>query len=193
LQTGIALIVGLGNPGKEHDNTRHNAGFWLIDELASGSGATFKHESKFNGDVCKANINGHACWLLKPDTYMNRSGQAVTELANFYKIPSDAILVVHDEIDLPPGVVRLKQGGGHGGHNGLRDIIARTGKKDFYRLRIGVGHPGTSDAVSGYVLNKPPSAEKDMIDTSIRDALDVIQDIVSGNFQNAMQELHSKN
>ena len=123
---------------------------------------------------------------------MNRSGQAVAALANFYKIPSVSILVVHDEIDLPPGVARLKQGGGHGGHNGLRDIIASIGKKDFYRLRIGVGHPGTSDAVSGYVLNKPPREEKDMIDASIRDALNVMQDIVSGNFQNAMQELHSK-
>ena len=190
MQTGITLIVGLGNPGKEHEQTRHNAGFWLVDDLAASAG--FKRDSKFHGDVCKLIINGNECWCLKPDTYMNRSGKAVAALANFYKIPVESILVVHDEIDLPPGVARLKQGGGHGGHNGLRDIIDCLGNKDFYRLRIGVGHPGTSDAVSGYVLNKPPRDERDLIDGSIRDALAVVPQIVKGDYQGAMQELHSK-
>ena len=137
----IDLIVGLGNPGSKYEQTRHNAGFWFVEEIARLKGAHFRPESKFSGEVCKLVLEGRDVWLLKPDTFMNRSGLSVHKLASFYKIPVENILVAHDELDLEPGTARLKTAGGHGGHNGLRDIIAQMGK-EFHRLRIGIGHPG---------------------------------------------------
>lgn len=149
----IDLIVGLGNPGSKYEQTRHNAGFWFVEEIARLKGAHFRPEAKFSGDVCKVVLEGRDIWLLKPNTFMNLSGQSVNKLASFYKIPKDNILVAHDELDLDPGVVRLKTGGGHGGHNGLRDIINHLGK-EFQRLRIGIGHPGSRDDVVDYVLHR---------------------------------------
>lgn len=189
----IQLIVGLGNPGPKYELTRHNAGFWFVDALARQHGATFKSENKFHGEACKISLDGEELWLLKPMTFMNKSGQAVAALANFYKIPPESILVAHDELDLPPGAARLKKGGGHGGHNGLRDTIAQLGNnKDFQRLRIGIGHPGHSSQVTGYVLGKAPADEQRLMEDAIVDAIDIIPVAVSGEIQKAMNQLHSK-
>lgn len=168
----IRLIVGLGNPGTEYDHTRHNAGFMYLDELARWGGVSFKADKKYFGDTCKIRLAGEEVWLLKPMTFMNRSGQSVAMLANFFKIPPQQILVAHDELDLPPGVARFKQGGGHGGHNGLRDIIARLGNnRDFKRLRIGIGHPGSAPQVVNFVLTKAPASEQKLIDIAIDEAV----------------------
>ena len=188
----MQLIVGLGNPGAEYDRTRHNAGFWLIDEIARHSNAPLKLEKKFHGYVAKAVIDGHDVYLLKPETFMNRSGQAVASLARFYKIPLEAILVAHDELDFPAGKIRLKKGGGHGGHNGLRDIVARCGGKDFLRLRIGIEHPGSSDKVTGHVLGKAPPDEQRLIDLSIDLAARIVPQLASGDIEAAMRRLHSE-
>jgi len=185
----IKLIIGLGNPGNKYSRTRHNAGFWFVDELASRKGASFKAESKFSGEVCKLDINGQALWLLKPTTFMNRSGLAAQKLSSFYKIPVDEVLVVHDELDLSPGTVRLKSGGGHGGHNGLRDLHAQIGK-DYWRLRIGIGHPGDRNKVVDYVLSNATKSDEIEIMSSIDRAIDHIDDIISGNSQKAMNQLH---
>ncbi len=187
----VQLIVGLGNPGAEYDDTRHNAGFWLVDELARRHDAQFSPDRKFHGEQCRARIDGSDIRMLKPQTFMNRSGQSVRALAAYLKVPPEKILVVHDEIDLPPGVVRLKQGGGHGGHNGLRDVVAHLGR-DFARLRIGVGHPGNKDDVVDYVLRRPSRSDRKLIDDSIRDAADIIPMLLSDGFQKAMTSLHSK-
>lgn len=192
MSSPLALIVGLGNPGREYEETRHNAGFFFVDELARREGGSFRREAKFHGEVCKVQIAGQTIWLLKPDTFMNRSGQAVAALARFYKIPPESILVAHDELDLEPGTVRLKKGGGHGGHNGLRDIVAKFGSKDFWRLRLGIGHPGHSSQVTGYVLGKPSAAERQLLDEVIQRCLDELAAIVSGEHQQAMNRLHSK-
>jgi PTH1 family peptidyl-tRNA hydrolase len=186
----VSLIVGLGNPGAEHAGDRHNAGFWLLDELAAAAAVSFSPESRFYGETCKAVIGGHDVRLLKPQTYMNKSGQSLQAMAQFYKIPLAQILVAHDELDLPPGVARLKRGGGHGGHNGLRDVMQRMGK-DFLRLRIGIGHPGNKDRVVGYVLKAPSSSERQQIEDAIHDAVAVITDVVSGDLEQAMHRLHS--
>lgn len=187
----VQLIAGLGNPGAKYEQTRHNVGFWFLDELARQHGATFKKESKFHGDVCKLNLAGNSVWLIKPTTYMNLSGQAVAALANFYKIPVASVLVVHDELDIPAGVLRLKKGGGHGGHNGLRDISARMGK-EFLRLRIGIDHPGAARDVSNYVLGNPTSADREKIIDAIDDALRELPRIIDGDLQMAMNHLHSR-
>ncbi len=189
--SSISLIVGLGNPGSEYERTRHNAGFFFIDALAERQGVSLRRESKFHGEAAKVLIGGHQVWLLKPDTFMNRSGQSLAALANFYKIPIESVLVVHDELDLEPGVVRLKKGGGHGGHNGLRDIIARTGSKDFWRLRLGIGHPGHSSKVTGFVLGKPSTDERIELDRAIDRVLDELPAILGGEQQKAMNRLHS--
>ena len=186
----IDLIVGLGNPGADYEQTRHNAGFWFVDEIARLKGAHFRPETKFSGDVCKVNLEGRDIWLLKPATFMNLSGQAVQKLAGFYKIPVENILVAHDEIDLDAGTTRLKSSGGHGGHNGLRDIIAHLGK-DFHRLRIGVGHPGSKDKVVDFVLHKPSKEEQIAIDDSMSDALRVLPLLAEGNWEKAVHRLHS--
>lgn len=188
----VALIVGLGNPGPQYEETRHNAGFWFVEAIARSQGQAFRSEAKFFGDVAKVNMSGQQVWLLKPNTYMNRSGQAVAALANFYKIPLENILVVHDELDLLPGTARLKQGGGHGGHNGLRDIVAQMGGNDFLRLRIGIGHPGNSKQVADFVLHRASLEEQRLIDESLDRALAVVPQAVAGELQKAMNALHTQ-
>jgi len=187
----IKLIVGLGNPGREYEATRHNAGFWWVDELVREHGISFKVEGKFHGLVARATLHGHEVHLLKPQTFMNVSGRAVVALALFYKILPDQILVVHDELDLPPGSAKLKLGGGHGGHNGLKDIIAQLGTKDFWRLRVGIGHPGERSEVVNYVLNAPRKEEQTLIEEAMQRAQDVAPLIVEGKLEAAMLKLHS--
>jgi peptidyl-tRNA hydrolase, PTH1 family len=187
----IKLIVGLGNPGREYEATRHNAGFWWVDEFARTQGANFKTDNKFHGLVARASVHGHETHLLKPQTFMNVSGRAVVALALFYKILPDQILVVHDELDLPPGSAKLKLGGGHGGHNGLKDIIAHLGSKEFWRLRIGIGHPGERDQVVNYVLNAPRKEEQGLIEEAMQHAQDVAPLIIEGKLEAAMLKLHS--
>ena len=186
----ISLIIGLGNPGDKYSKTRHNAGFWFIDELASRYGASFKAESKFSGEVAKANIEGQSVWLLKPSTFMNRSGLAAHQLSSFYKIPVDKILVAYDELDLPAGTVRLKKSGGHGGHNGLRDLHAQI-TKDYMRLRFGIGHPGDRNKVADYVLSRPNQGDEIEITHAIDRAVDVVDEIIKGDDQKAMNILHT--
>jgi len=190
LSQGISLIVGLGNPGKQYSDTRHNAGFRFLDLLLSRVGGSLKTEKKFDADCAQVRIADHEVRLLEPHTFMNLSGQSLQAYANFYKIPTTEILVVHDELDLEPGIVRLKKGGGAGGHNGLKDIIQRMGK-DFMRLRIGIGHPGTASQVSNYVLKKAPAAEQQLIDEALHEGLDYINDIIKGEFEYAMNHLHT--
>lgn len=191
--TAVQLIVGLGNPGPEYDQTRHNAGALFVERLAAQKGANLSVDRKYFGLVGKFSHQGRDVRLLIPTTYMNRSGQAVAALANFFRIAPDAILVAHDELDMPPGIAKLKQGGGHGGHNGLRDIIAQLGNRnDFHRLRLGIGHPGHASLVSGYVLARAPRSEQEKLDTSIDFALGVLPDILDGNWTRAMQQLHSQ-
>ncbi len=185
------LIVGLGNLGREYDATRHNAGFWWVDEFARMHQFAFKAESKFHGLAARGSLHGREIFLLKPQTFMNGSGRAVVALALFYKIVPQHILVVHDELDLPPGGAKLKLGGGHGGHNGLKDIIAHLGTRDFWRLRIGIGHPGERADVSGYVLNPPRREESELIEQAIQRAQDVSHLIIEGKLEAAMLKLHS--
>jgi len=186
----IKLIVGLGNPGEQYSKTRHNAGFWFVDSLANQASSRFRREGKFHGDCVKL-FQPHDHWLLKPETYMNRSGQAVAALAHFYRIQTESILIVHDELDLPPGTVRLKRGGGHGGHNGLRDIVQHLGSKDFLRLRLGIGHPGNSKLVSDYVLKNPSLSDHKAIEEAMDAASSVLPLVLSGNLDKAMNQLHS--
>lgn len=186
----IQLIVGLGNPGSEYEPTRHNAGFWFVDELVRRCRQSLRSEQRFHSEVARCLLDGNECRLQKPMTFMNRSGQAVGSLARFFKIPLQQILVVHDELDLPPGTIRLKKGGGHGGHNGLRDLISHLGSKDFFRLRVGIGHPGHRDQVLDYVLRKPSKEDRRQIDDAIHDALNVMPDVVEGKFELAMNSLH---
>ena len=187
----IQLIVGLGNIGPEYAHTRHNAGWWLLDELAATWGASFREDKKYYAEVAKANTPQGEVWLMKPSTYMNKSGQAVGALANFFKIPVSDLLVLHDELDIPPGHVRLKKGGGNGGHNGLKDIQAKMGSADFWRVRLGIGHPGDRNLVSGFVLNKPSRDDREAIDDAIWRTRCEINDILSGDMEAAMRVLHS--
>lgn len=192
MSNSIQLIVGLGNPGAEYENTRHNAGAWLVERLARSEGVRMSPEKKFHGHVGKARIKGEDCWLLIPATFMNLSGQAVQALASFYRIAPESILVVHDELDMPAGQARFKTGGGHGGQNGLRDIISKLGNNpNFHRLRIGIGHPGDKSKVTGHVLGKPSQTEQKAIDDAIDEALRVLPDAVSGDMAKAMNRLHS--
>ena len=191
--TAIQLIVGLGNPGPEYDQTRHNAGALFVERLADREGVRLALDKKYFGLTGKFTHQGQDVRLLIPTTYMNRSGQAVAALARFYRIDPDAILVAHDELDMPPGVAKLKKGGGHGGHNGLRDIIAQLGNNNgFHRLRLGIGHPGHASMVSGYVLSRAPRSEQELLDKSIEHALEVAPEMLSGDWTKAMQTLHSK-
>ncbi|UTA47468.1 aminoacyl-tRNA hydrolase [Simiduia sp. 21SJ11W-1] len=193
MSESVKLIVGLGNPGQEYDRTRHNAGADFVFELAKQHSVTLAADSKLFGLTGRAFINGKDVRLLVPTTFMNRSGQSVGGLASFYKIAASQILVAHDELDLAPGVARLKVGGGHGGHNGLRDIIsALANDKNFMRLRIGIGHPGQASQVSGYVLKRAPQAEQQLIDDAIYDSLREINSIVSGDLEAAMRSLHTR-
>jgi peptidyl-tRNA hydrolase, PTH1 family len=187
----MKLIVGLGNPGKEYAATRHNAGVWWISHLANKLHVALKAEARFHGLCARTGQGDSELWLLKPQTYMNASGKAVAALCHFYKILPEQILVVHDELDLPPGISRLKLGGGLGGHNGLKDIAARLATKDFWRLRIGIGHPGDKNAVINYVLQPPRREEASLIDEAIHRSLEVWPLIAEGNCQAAMMKLHT--
>lgn len=187
----LRMIVGLGNPGPEHQVTRHNAGFWFVDLLARRHGAEFRDYRKFSGETARVNIAGQDIVLLKPTTYMNRSGLSVRQLGDFYKVAADDILVAHDELDLPVGTVRLKHGGGHGGHNGLRDTIAHIGES-FWRLRLGVGHPGNKADVIDYVLTRAPRAEEDLIFDAVNTAADNMPLLIEEGAERAMTKLHSR-
>ncbi len=189
-KTPIKLIVGLGNPGAEYDGTRHNAGFWFVDLLASRHGAAFKIEPRFHGQACRIRFGHHECWLLKPTTFMNRSGQSISSLAKYYKIDPPEILVAHDELDMAAGVARLKLGGGHGGHNGLRDTVKALATKGFWRLRIGIDHPGDAKQVVNYVLGRPSRSDAVEIEVALDNAERVLGDVLSGEFQRAMNRLH---
>jgi PTH1 family peptidyl-tRNA hydrolase len=191
--TPITLIVGLGNPGSEYERTRHNVGFWLMDRWARALGTSFATEKSFFGEVAKARFKGRQLWLLKPSTFMNRSGQAVGALARFYKIPTEEILVVHDELDLLPGQVRCKRGGGLAGHNGLKDIQACLGSPDFLRIRIGIGHPrrlGLQQGVADFVLH-PPRAEEQLVIEQSLDRIDAAMPLLlTGQSSQAVAQLH---
>jgi len=191
LSSGIQLIVGLANPGAEYELTRHNAGAWFVTDLAHDSNISLRPSPKFHGLHGVAKVKGHDCHLLIPSTYMNLSGRAVQSLAHFYKIPPQAILIAHDEIDLPPGIVRLKFDGGHGGHNGLRDIIQQLNSNQFHRLRIGVGRPSNANDVVDYVLAPPKKAERVEIDAGLKHAEGILPLVMEGEFQKAMHLLHS--
>ena len=192
METPVELIVGLGNPGSNYDRTRHNAGADLVLELAKSYQVAMKHESKFFGDTAKINIDGRDVRLLIPTTFMNRSGQSVAALARFYQVPVEAILVVHDELDIAPGSARFKKGGGHGGHNGLRDIVQSLGNnKSFARLRIGIGHPGDARQVADYVLKKASPSDQQLISNSIDDALRSLPLAIAGQWERAMTALHT--
>lgn len=188
----LKLIVGLGNPGPSYIETRHNAGQIFVETLAQDCGVTLAADKKFFGLYANTHIQGQDIKLLIPTTYMNRSGQSVAALCQFYKISAEEILVAHDELDIAVGTIKLKQGGGHGGHNGLRDIISALGNnKNFHRLRIGIGHPGDSRQVSDYVLKKAPSDERDKTQACIEQAIHALPTILSGQWQQAMNQLHS--
>ena len=192
---GIRLIVGLGNPGPEHETDRHNAGYWFVDAVARAHGASFAREPKFFGEIARARIAGQLVWLLKPMTWMNRSGQAVAGLANFYRITPDEVLVVHDELDLLPGQAKLKKGGGTAGHNGLKDIAARFGGPNFWRLRLGIGHPRTlqlNQPVVDFVLHRPSREDAQAIGEQIDRALECLPELVAGEFEAAMTRLHTR-
>jgi PTH1 family peptidyl-tRNA hydrolase len=187
----MRLVVGLGNPGREYEDTRHNAGFWLIDRLADKLRVPLKNESRFHGIVGRATDGGNECWLLKPTTYMNDSGRAVAALSRFYKIEVQDIMVVHDELDLPAGGVKLKKGGGSAGHNGLKDITAHIGA-DYWRLRLGIDHPGDRDVVIDYVLKAPRREQRELIDAAIDKCLEVWPQLAAGRTEAAMLKLHTK-
>jgi peptidyl-tRNA hydrolase, PTH1 family len=192
----IRLLVGLGNPGPEYEHTRHNAGFWWIDEAARHWGVSLVPERSYFGLVARVNkpapgIDG-PLWLLEPMTFMNLSGKSVAPLARFFKIEPQEILVVHDELDLMPGQIKLKKGGSHAGHNGLRDIQAQLGTPDFWRLRLGIGHPGVKAEVINWVLRKPPAAEREAIDKSIEQSLSALDLLVAGEMEKAMMKIHAK-
>jgi len=188
----IQLVAGLGNPGAKYEQTRHNAGFWFVEAVARGCNTQFRLESRYKSELARCSIAGNDCRLQKPMDFMNRSGLPVAAVAAFYQVPREGILVVHDDLDLPPGTVRLKQGGGHGGHNGLRDLIPHLGGNDFLRLRIGIGHPGHRDDVVGYVLNAPSREERAAIDGAIDAAVRVLPQVIAGNIGAAMKALHTR-
>jgi PTH1 family peptidyl-tRNA hydrolase len=188
----IRLVVGLGNPGPEYEETRHNTGFWFVDLLARRYQGQFKKESKFFGEACRITVNGRECWLLKPTTFMNRSGQSVSSLARYYKIPLEQVLVAHDELDMPAGTARLKWSGGAGGHNGLRDIVSAMDGRDFWRLRIGIDHPGDSRQVVDYVLKNPSREHAAAIHTALEAAADSFPQMLAGEQQRVMNRLHTK-
>lgn len=191
MQSRIQLIVGLGNPGQRYEATRHNAGALFVEMLAKAYGVSLQLQTKFQGRTGCLLLEGQACWLLIPEAYMNHSGQAVRAIAHFYRIPPEGILVAHDELDFPAGTLRLKQGGGHGGHNGLRDIIHQLHSNHFHRLRIGIGHPGHRDQVTDYVLSKPSKRDLELIQHSFESVSAILALILTGKFQQAIQQLHS--
>ena len=185
----IRLIVGLGNPGKEYERTRHNAGFWLVERFAMQSGVALRKDGKYQALVGRLDSNG--AWLVLPQGFMNASGHAVQMLAGFFKIPAAEILVVHDELDFEPGTAKMKQGGGIAGHNGLKDISQRLGSHGYWRLRLGIGHPGDKNVVADYVLNRPSAEDREVIDGAIGRSIEVLPMCLAGDMQGAMQKLHS--
>lgn len=185
----IKLIVGLGNPGSQYADTRHNAGFWFVENLADRFNINLSFDKKFNGQVGRGMIFGQEVRLLLPETFMNRSGQAVAPLAKFYNIQADEILIAHDELDIGVGSIKLKTGGGHGGHNGLKDIVPHLGQ-DFHRLRIGIGRPAHSSQVSNFVLGKPPASEKDHIEQAIACAVNALADVMAGKLDQARNQIN---
>jgi peptidyl-tRNA hydrolase, PTH1 family len=187
----IRLIAGLGNPGPEYEQTRHNAGFWWVDEAARLLGATLQMERGHSGKVARANVQGQSVWLVEPQTFMNRSGQAVASVARFYKIDPQEVLVVHDELDLPPGEAKLKKGGGHAGHNGLRDIHAQLGSPDYWRLRIGIGHPGNRNEVANWVLKKPSADDRIAILQAMDRGLKALPQLIEGDMDKATALIHT--
>ena len=189
--TALSIIAGLGNPEDKYERTLHNAGFWFVDAVARKYGGQFRYEKKFDAEICKVGIEGSDVWLAKPQSYMNHSGQPVRAVLDYYRLNPRHMLVVHDEIDLPPDIVRFKQGGGHGGHNGIRDVMAHCGK-DFMRLRIGVGHPGEKDKVTGYVLKRGSSEVEAAVEKNIDAALDAIPTLMDDGLNAAMKKLHTK-
>ena len=188
----IRLLVGLGNPGPEYEATRHNAGFWFIDEAARTLGATLTIERSYSGRAARVNRSEGPVWLLEPLTFMNLSGKSVAALARFFKIAPSEILVVHDELDLLPGQVKIKLGGSSAGHNGLKDIQAQLGSADFWRLRLGIGHPGVKAEVINYVLRKPLAEQREAIDKSIEQSIKALDLLLSGNMEHAMMKIHAK-
>ena len=191
--SGLFLIAGLGNPGARYIQTRHNAGLWFLDTLLKSAGASLRSQSKLSADVCRTSLFGRECILAKPSTFMNHSGQAIRAVMDYYRIATGDLLVAYDELDLAPGTIRLKQGGGHGGHNGMRDIFRHLDNTDFMRLRIGIGHPGFKEAVTGYVLSRAPADQERMIMRAIGDAIAVMPDLLDGRVSKAIKELHTDN
>ncbi|NRB57394.1 MAG: aminoacyl-tRNA hydrolase [Salinicola sp.] len=188
----VKAIIGLGNPGAEYEDTRHNAGAWLVEQLARDAAQTLRPERKFLGLYAKIHLGGHDLHLLNPTTFMNRSGASVAALCQFFKIAPDELLVAHDELDIVPGCARYKTGGGHGGHNGLRDIVSALGNTNgFHRLRIGIGHPGSAKLVTNYVLGRPGKAERQSIDAAIDEIITTLPEALSGDWAKAMNRLHS--
>jgi PTH1 family peptidyl-tRNA hydrolase len=188
---GIRLIAGLGNPGPEYARTRHNAGFWFVDALAEQAGARFLVESKLGGEMARAQIGGESIWLFKPLKFMNRSGGPLNAALGYYRIEPEECLVAHDELDLPAGKMRLKFDGGHGGQNGLRDIVAQLGHGRFHRLRVGIGHPGHKDQVTPWVLGRPSAQDERAMQDGIADAIAVMPLVVGGDLNEAMKRLHT--
>jgi len=194
--SGLFLIVGLGNPGSKYSQTRHNAGFWFLDVLhrnvdSNGAVVGFRSQSKLSAEICRARLFGKDCILARPTVFMNHSGQAIRALMDYYRVTDKNLLVAYDELDLPAGTIRLKQGGGHGGHNGMRDIFRHLDSTDFMRLRIGIGHPGFKDAVTGYVLSRPTADQEQLMLHSIGDAVAVMPDLLAGHISKATKELHT--
>ncbi len=188
----IKLLVGLANPGAEYARTRHNAGAWVVEELARVHNITLKQEAKFFGLTGRIMLNGQDVRLLIPTTFMNLSGKAVSAIAKFYQIETEQIMVAHDELDLPPGVAKFKKGGGHGGHNGLKDIISKQGNnKEFYRLRIGIDHPGHKDKVAGYVLGKAPTKEQECLDAAVDESVRCLDILLKDGLTKAQNRLHT--
>ena len=188
----LKLIVGLGNPGPEYARTRHNAGFWLVDELARRLRGVFRNESRHQGELAKVRLGDTELWLLKPMSFMNRSGGPVQSVANFYKVPVESILVAYDDLDFAPGIIKLRQGGGAAGHNGIRDIAPQVGDQ-FWRFRIGIGHPGDRSAVLNYVLGRPSAEDTRLIEEAIGAGLDVVPALISEGGQKAIHRLHTRN
>jgi PTH1 family peptidyl-tRNA hydrolase len=185
-----AMVVGLGNPGPSHDRDRHNVGYWLVEAIAAVHGGRFTNEKKLHGESCRILLNDRQVRLLKPTTFMNHSGQSLRQAIDYYDVPLDSVLVIHDDLDLPPGTARLKFGGGHGGHNGLRDIIAHCGR-DFLRLRIGIGHPGSKDQVTGYVLRPPGKDELPKLEEALREGQEAIDLLMRDGLEAAQKFLHT--